>query len=334
MVKRVKKEKKRILKKWLAIIGLVFFCGLVVKIGLSYQKRIWQRGRLNFVFAGEPILVLSLSPKDKSLTIIKIPANTYLEVTRGYGFYRASAVYPLGELEGRGGQLLAETVQEFLGRPIEGYIRINSKLKAQNSKLNKEEIIELKKEITSWGIFLRPRVLIEFLKEDLKTNFCFWDELKIWLNLKKIKPARIELIDLDKAMVLEDFSLPDQEIVKKGDPVLIDNLLKESFFEPEIRKENISIKVLNGTNHSNLAEKAARLVTNLGAKVDKVGDSEEKVTETQIKANQQAKKSFTLAKIKEIFAAEVKFSTTLEQDEEEIILIIGEDYYQKLFLKE
>jgi len=38
---------------------------------------------------------LSLSPREKSLTVVKIPLNTFVQVTRGFGVYRVEAVYPL-----------------------------------------------------------------------------------------------------------------------------------------------------------------------------------------------------------------------------------------------
>ena len=345
--KRGKKVKKAELEKWVVILGaicLLFFSG---KLIFSHRKRIWKKGRLNFVLASEPVLVISLSPREKALTVVQIPENTYVEVTRGFGLYKIESVYPLGQIEGKGGGILAETAQEFLGIPVEAYVHFNNfqsprlaggqaispakrdPAPRDNFQLNKEDIIGLKKKVTSWMVFLRPQKLIKFLKEDLETNFGFWDIVKIWLNLKKISTGKIKFIDLEERMVLTEFSLPDGGVGKKGDPLLIDNLLAEFFFEPEIRKEGVSVEVLNGTNHPGLGKKAARIITNLGVKVIKVADSEEKVEQCQIKGAGKVLRSFTLSKIKEVFDCQV-----VEDEKNEPILIIGNDYYKKLFSKD
>ena len=312
-----KKNETGSLGRWLFVLGAICLLFLFGKLILSYRKRVWEKGRLNFILANELALVFSLSPEEENLTVIKIPQKTYIEVTRGFGLYKIESVYPLGELEERGGELLAETVQEFLGISIEGYLRIRSRLDALGSRSDKEEIIELKRKITSWRVFF---------KEDLETNFSLWDIVKIWLNLKKISAGKIRFIDLEERMVLTEFSLLDGGVGKKGDPLLIDNLLKDFFFEPEIRKEKISVEVLNGTDCSGLGKKAARMITNLGAKVVKVADGEEKVEQCQIKGNEKALKSFTSSKIKKIFGCQ-----EIKSEKEELILIIGADYYRKLF---
>ena len=327
--RRTKKEEKGRLRRWMAILALFLLGFLSVKLVFNYRKRSWKKGRLNFVLASEPVLVISLSPTEKTLTVVQIPENTYVEATRGFGLYKIESIYPLGQIEGKGGGILAETAQEFLGIPVEAYIRINSKFEIRNSELDKEETVELKRKIASWMVFLRPQKLIKFLKEDLETNFGFWDIAKIWLNLKKISTGKIKFIDLEERMVLTEFSLPDGDVGKKGDPLLIDNLLAEFFFEPEIRKEGVSVEVLNGTNHSGLGKKAARIITNLGVKVIKVADSEEKVEQCQIKGTGEVLRSFALSKIKKVFDCQV-----VEDEKNEQILIIGSDYYKKLFSKD
>ena len=326
--RRLKRAKKVKVKRWLTLFGLIFLLLLSGKILLTLRRSVWKRGRFTFVLASRPVLVFSLSPKEKSLTVVKIPQNTFVETTGGYGLYRVEAVYPLGELEGKGGSLLTSSVQEFLGVPVEGWMKTNSQFPIPNSQLNKKEILDLKKRTTSWGIFLRPKTVAQFLKENLKTNLSFWDLAKIWLNLKKISASKTVFIDLEKGGALTEFSLPDGQTGKKGDPTLLDNLLQEFFLEPEIRKEKISIEVLNGTDYPGLAKRAARIITNIGGKVVRVGDSKERPKECQIKGGEKALKSFTFFKIKKIFNCRV-----FKEEREDLSLTVGESYPQKLFSK-
>lgn len=341
--KRHKKTKKKGPKRIFLVLTLVLLCFLTGRLILSFQKRIWQGGRFNFVLVGDSFFVFSLCPRDKSFTVVKIPENTYLEVTSGFGLYRVGAVYPLGQLEGRGGPLLIETIQEFLGVPVEGYMNISSKLKerfsnesektsdavASSAKLDKEEVIDLKRKITSWTVFLRPGRLIKFLKKDLETNLTFWDLAKIWWQAKKVNPAKFYFLDLDQGGTLVDYSLADGGIGKTGDPLLLDNLLAQFFFEPEIREEKITIQVLNGTDYPGLGKQATRMIVNLGAKVTEVAKTEEIVKRSQLIGTGSALKSFTFQKIKKIFACQV-----IHQETEGLKLIIGEDYKKKLFSKE
>ena len=327
--KRIRKKKKGSLKRWFFVFGAICFIFFVGKLVFSYQKRIWKKGRLNFVLASKPVLFFSLSPEEKSLTIVKIPQETYVEATRGFGTYKIESVYPLGELEKKGGELLAETTQEFLGIPVEAHIKIISNFEFRNSKLDEEGFIDLKRQIASWGVLLKPRKVFQFLKEDLKTNLGYWDIIKTWFSFKKVNIGKIFFIDLGEQRVFSEFSLADGGKGKKGDPLLVDDVLQEFFFESEIRKEEVSIEILNGTDHSGLAQKAARIVSNIGGKVIRVGDNEEKVKKCQLKAGKQMFKSFTFLKIKKIFDCQV-----LEKEGLDLIVIIGDDYQRKLFSKE
>ncbi|MBL7158890.1 LCP family protein [Candidatus Microgenomates bacterium] len=328
--KRAKKKKEGSLKRWFFVLGAICLFFILGKLIFSYRKRIWKNGRLNFVLASKPVLFFSLSPEEKSLTIVKIPQETYVEVTRGFGAYKIESVYPLGELEKKGGELLIETTQEFLGIPVEAYARFyNFQFPISNFQLNKEGFIQAKRKIASWGVLLRPRKVLQFLKEDLETNLSYWDIVKIWLAFKKVNIGKISFIDLGEQRVFSKFSLADGGEGKKGDPLLVDDVLQEFFFEPEIRKEEILIEVLNGTDYSGLAHNAARIISNIGGKVVRAGDNEEKVKKCQLKAEKQMLKSFTFLKIKKIFDCQV-----LEEEGQDLIMIVGDDYQRKLFSKE
>lgn len=317
------------LKRWIVLLFLIALCFLVGKIFLSYRKRVWQKGRFNFVFAAEPVLVLSLSPREESLTVVLIPQNTYIEAARSFGLYRAEAIYPLGELDGMGGQLLKGSVQEFLGVPIEGYIRINPKFEYRNSKFSQEELIDLKKRVVSWRVFLKPQKALKFIRENLATDLTFWDMARIWLQAKKVGSGKVNLIDLEKSGVLSPFHLPDGQVGKIGDPLLIDNLLKDFFLEPTVRSEKIAVEVLNGTDTPGLAGRAARIITNMGGKVTHVGESQERFDRSLLRGNKQVLGSLTAFKIRKLFDCRV-----VEEGGEILNLTVGREYKNQLFSRD
>lgn len=312
--KEIKEKKQKrsfvVVRLWLILIIVVILFGVGFKTYRTFKNSIWSgKDRINFVLKGEETILASFKPEE-SLTLIPIPKGTYLEVTHGYGKYRVEAISSLGEIEKRE-NLLKETIQENLGVPVEGWINIvNSKLKIVNSKetlLNK-----LGEQIRSVG----------------KTNFSPWDLIRLWWKIRKVKGGEVEVVDLAKLNVFSEIKLADGTTVFEPDPARLDPVMQKFLPDFALKKENLSIEVLNGTLHPGLAEKGARLLTNIGGEVVAVGNSEEASQKSKVKSPKSKRNSYTISKIKRIFTAE--WEEKKEEGRAEITVILGEDYWQKL----
>lgn len=112
---------KRIL--FIFLLGLVLL-GLIFRVGGVLQKKVWNgKDRINLVIENKGTFLISFLPKNKELTVLIIPDDVYLEVVHGYGNYRLGAISALSVLEKRD-SLLAETIQENIGVSVDGWISI------------------------------------------------------------------------------------------------------------------------------------------------------------------------------------------------------------------
>ena len=75
------------------------------------------------------VSLLSVNPQEKKVTIIDLPQNLYLEATGGFGKWQLRSIYDLGESQSiGGGQLLKDTLTNFFGLPIDGFLQFSPPL--------------------------------------------------------------------------------------------------------------------------------------------------------------------------------------------------------------
>lgn len=318
------------MKKALFLIFLIILIGLGYKIYGVWHQRLWYgQNRLNLVVETQPIFVVSLAPGEK-LAILLIPDDTFVEVIRDFGFYRIKSIYNLGELyesnevtkynlgqlEGRGGELLLGSTQEFLGVPLDGYALM------ENLKLKVGQDGETVKKLLLSQIWL-------LLKSGHKTNLTAWDLIVFWWQLKKIRPSKITLVDLGQLDVCSETTLADGSRAVKADLERLNQVVSQLFEDEKIGVEDLAISVLNGTGRPGLAKRGARLISNLGGQVVEIGDWQPAVSNCQLRGAKPQVKSYTAQKLKSIFNCQ--WSTEdLAGHRADLVVILGEDYWQKL----
>lgn len=119
---------KRRLRKSRLKLGLGFICFVA---GLLLFGWLWRlalesqwRGSGDFSWveqSGDNLTVKTLIPEYAKLIVWKIPGNTLVDVSGGYGTYQWKNVFALGQIDGKGGSVLARTSQETLGLNIKGW---------------------------------------------------------------------------------------------------------------------------------------------------------------------------------------------------------------------
>jgi hypothetical protein len=323
-----KSRRNRQTKLALGVLGLVI--GLLIiswairftqslfspwKLSAKVERNyIWDADfNLNLVIRTNNISVLSYNPTEERITLINIPDETFLEVPNGFGFWQLRSVYKLGQSQkGQDGdRLVADTLQNYLGIPIDGFLGFNSRGADQTAL----EIVEK----------LRQNPFSGFsLISSLKTNLTLWELIRLKLGLAGVRFDKIEEVNLEKLDILTQETLPDGTGVLTADPVKLDSILVD-LADPAITAEHKSIAVFNATNRPLLAQKAARLITNLGGNVIITSNAEEKIKQTQILGD----KSKTLKRLKQIFALDDKMSSSSASPEParaEINIFLGEDF--------
>lgn len=309
---KTKKKTKLALVVLGLVVGLLIFSwairftqNLFSPLGKTTSSRSYTWNgefNVNLLVRAAHTSVLAYSPKDKKMTVINIPDETFVNVPRGFGGWQLRAVFELG-----GDSLLQETLVSFLGIPIDGFLDFTS-FKPQTAI----QIVNTVRENPFSGFNLLSY---------LKTNLTMWEILRLKQSLGSVRFDKIEEISLDKLNLLDQEKLPDGTLVFTADPVRLDSTL--GLADPTIVSEHKSIAIFNATDRPQLAEKWARLVTNLGGNVIITGNAEERLKKTQI----IGQKSATLKRLRQIFGLSDKISTgeSAGSPRTEISLFLGED---------
>lgn len=322
-------SKKQIAKKtrW-ALVALAVIFGLIVigraaKLTESFfkpQKRFHWNGdfNINILIKAKGISLLSFSPKSEKITLIDIPDNTYLQVAKGFGNWELRSVYNLG-----GNILLRDTLSNFFALPIDGYLNFSS---SNSQKESLELVTELRK---------NPFFIITILSA-VKTDLSPFELLRLQMGLSKVRFDKVRHIKLD-SVVLDEEMLADGSQVLVADPVKLDSILSE-LVDPSIQSEHLSIAVFNSTDSPGLAQKAARLITNIGGDVIITANAQNNFKQTRV----YGKESKTLERMKQIFENACQNRTKspncdkIDPNLEELVssrakinIFLGEDYIEK-----
>ncbi|MCL4382779.1 MAG: LytR C-terminal domain-containing protein [Patescibacteria group bacterium] len=331
---RWRQEQRNKRRRKVSVLIKLVFClillGFILFLAFSFLKLTKESpfnkdSRSTIILATKPLLLLSFEP-GSDLTVISIPEKTYLEVNRGFGSYRLGAVWELGAMEGLRGKLLAETVGEFLGVPVDGWV--GPKNGSWSVSFNRENFLQQKNELISLRYLLKPQELILSF-QNLETNLNFVDLTRLWFSAKFTRFDKVKFVDLENGPALNTLTLADGTKVLTADQKLVDSLLVGLFKEQKIVQEHLTVEILNGTEKAGLANRLARLITNLGGDVVSVTNSQEKISRCQIKGKSQALESYTGQLLFKIYNC-VKIADQNEA-RADLQVAIGQDYWQKLF---
>lgn len=273
----------------------------------SQRNYIWNgEFNINLLIRTNSVSLFSYNPKDRKVVIVNIPDETYLEVPSGFGKWQLRAIYDLG-----GDQLLKKTLVEFFAIPIDGFLDFGGSFKTRSAS---ELLDSLKK---------NPFSGFELLS-NLQTDLTLWELIRLQAGISSVRFDKIRELNLSKLNVLDKENLLDGTQVYISDPVRLDSILSD-LVDPAISLEHKTIAVLNATNRSQLAQKAARLITNLGGNVIITSNAQKTLKKSQLIGEQ----SKTLKRLQQIFDLDDKISTKDEDSESlraQINLLLGEDY--------
>lgn len=277
--------------------------------------------------AKEDILVFSLEPANRSISLLRVPANTNVQVSKNYGTYQLGNVYRLGGLDpsqGGGGELLGRTVQDFIGAPIDGWFVSNWEFSLKREDLESRGMKTLVREgfsIKNALIFLKNSGLA-----DLDTNLTIIDMLRVWHRASSVTIDKIEVSDLRNTRTLKKMYLPGETEVYEIDPRTLDEMTISLFYDARALKERKTVEIINGAGVAGLGSNVARVVNNMGAQVLFVKTSQEKIEHSRVSGGN--KESYTVRKISKNLGIPI----VKREDGDgppsgiDITIFIGEDY--------
>lgn len=292
-------------------IFIILFLGF--KIWQTFKKSLWDgRHEVNFIVQAQEVVIFSFNPEKNFLNILRIPGNAYIPLAKGYGEYRITNIYKLGEMEKiGGGELLSSSIQRFLAIPIDGWVKLKEEKKLAGDKL--------------------LPVFLLVLKRQAKTNLSWWDLWRLFWQTKNLAIDQINEVDLKRTNFVSRQTLADGSEVFKFETTSVDDLTIKLFSDERVLEEDLQVIVLNGTDHSGLANDMARVIKNLGAELIGVKDHSLEINRSQIFCQSRTQAtSYTAQRLAKSFDMELK-NEKLNEQEVDLVIVLGEDFWQKFY---
>lgn len=293
------------------IAGSVFAFVLLL-IFVLYKTLPDEKERFTIVLATSPVGVLTLDTVTKTGMLLLIPESTVIDAARATGRYPIGSLWKMGEIDGSDRPLLGESISVALGIPVDGYIgRVSGSLDSVSDSSNLVQT------------YFSFASLASTIMSPQKTNLSYRDALSIYRILKTVNAHDIRVVKLENLMATFDEQLPDDSVRKVLDTQKLDVLLKNEYIIQSVRKEALSIGLLNTTKVPDLAGKIARQLTNSGIYVVSIDNSDPALGVCQIIGSQKALESETSHFFRQIYHC-----TTMQSDvpsREDLIMKIGSE---------
>ena len=232
---------------------MVVFCSVAIVFSfLFFQRSIWDsKTRLSLVVPdGENVSVLVFDPFAGTLVRVLIPGNTEVLAAGQYGVWSIGSLWELGESEGVGGELLANTVSKSLGLPVEHW--------------------------ASSGALLYSKGKISALVSPFRireSSLGMVDRIRLAMFVWSLSSGGIYKIDLTETgyLVRTEISGGDSGFKPRSN---VPERLSALFSVPEVSDEALAISVVNSTGDWGYSEHVSGVVDGVGGRVLAIADED------------------------------------------------------------
>lgn len=290
------------------VLGLVFALGFAaLRLFEDWQSRVWSLPgtRITVVVASSDPTIYSYNPQTNSLTIIEVPKTTQVEASSGYGKWLAGSLWQLGADEGKGGELLATSLEKALGLPIDGW------MSSQGEALFESRTLSVPSAL--WVVGSR-------------TNLTIFDRLNIILATNSVGVADRRSLDLVTTGALKKTELPDglEAYVPVSDKT---RTIFELLRDETVFAEGKTLLVVNTTLKQGIAGEVARIAGTLGVKVVATQTTDRDVEGCEVVGVEENINSYASRRLAQIFKCETRTGDPSGPGHLEIIL--GEGFAER-----
>ncbi len=238
-------------------------------------------------------------PQTDSITILNIPANTEVEVTRQLGSWKMGSVWQLGVNEKIGGSIISETASSSLRLPTETWADTPA------LGLTKDGTLAI------WTAVFG----------NYKTNLNLKDRLAIGLFAQGVKSPQRNEIDLAATPLLVKTKLADGSTGYKVRDSAVAQI-STYFADAQISKENLNVVIYYPRNRLQEVQKLGEVIQILGVKVTSLEPLTQDLNFNCI-INSQG--NLTTKKIADVFNCK----TEIKKNQTGIELRVGEDFFKR-----
>lgn len=298
--------------------------GKVISKGYTWDGK----STINVIVKSDKLHLLSFSPENQSLTILQIPDETYLNLPYEYGKWPARSIYELGqaEKEPAGADLLKSSAQFAFGVPVDGYVILQGKM----AEKPLSEVIDNLRTNLLGGLSLVG---------NSKTDLNLGEYLSLLWSIKKVRFDKINKIDLSQSQITKWLLLPDGSRVLDIDQYKLDQFMQKNFEDGKLAGEGLTVAIFNSTDYPGLAEKASRIVINMGGRVILINNFQTQLTGSVV----LGKDSYTKLRLAEVFAPycrgkeDKRCELQIEEkvfERADINIVLGKDFSEKFLKKQ
>ncbi len=326
----------------LTFLVLLIVCGKLISLvqGISQpiapdspvgQKTYqWDgTGRLNIVVQADNLYLFSFNPGSQSANLLLIPPEMYLNLPLGFGQYQAGSVYQLGQSEQPplGARLLKEGMENTLAVPVDNYFLVGKNFSEEPFPKVLEKIRQ--NPIQAAGLL-----------RGSKTDLSLKEYFLLMLSLRNVREDKISESDISESTVTSWELLPNGSRVLGINKPDLEQFAQGQLEDTALQNEEFSVGVYNATNHPQLAEKAARLVRDMGGRVIFTSNLSSDMKNSVV----IGKKSYTSRRLGQIFTPNCPVEVSAHDSTKpgcqpvgfdqsisraDVNLILGEDYYRE-----
>jgi hypothetical protein len=248
----------------------------------------------------EDVMVLVFDPFTGSIARVSLPGDTELEAAGGMGVWRVGSLWELGQSEGLGGELLANTISKSLGLPVEHW--------------GSGEMVGFGK-----GKFAALKALFSVGESSLPLP----DRVKLFAFAFGVDGGGIYDVELKKTGYLQytQISGGDEGYRARS---RMPTSLRALFSVPEISEEAQKIMVVNQTGEWGYAKYVSGVVDGLGGRVLSISDTDEVDSDCEILYK---KESVTLKVLAEVLGCSE--SSAPVQGSFDLEVVIGKRFLER-----
>jgi hypothetical protein len=304
--------------------GVVFLLTLTVfslsiRVLMEWEHRSW--------FGREPLRILvmkkqgqnqelaslsvvSVWPDTKKVVALEFDPDINVTAVGGYGEYRLGALLMLGEVEGVGETLLADSLTLLLGVPIHAVYETNNS-----------------------GSFLTG-TRNQILKQALQGKVSMAEALDVWNLVSQVRKRQVETIAVGQRNVIRSQEEVDGSTGRYFEPVLIDSLVANRLSARWAEAASIQVAVINATGKSHMAGSWSRMPRLSGMDVVSVTDQAERAEKTTIMFDESLPESVELLILKSLFPLAEQVTADVSAYRSDVAVIIGDDLWRFMYDRE
>lgn len=313
MKRKPKRHKRKSSTKLFFLVMIFIFSFFFLILFGPFSQRWSRQTQLGLLIgAKDEYLFLVVDPNKETAFIIIFPENMLVDAFGGYGSFKIRNLHGLSSQENKP-EIFTKSIEYFLGLPVDYWLDYRDKVLPDKN----EELPKFVSGLVGRSIFKRAGTVdmgdwlnIYQLSSFLKGRHLYW----------QYKDA------VDLGLVLKD---GDDWVLQKDD---WDRWAQSYLSDPGLKQEGLSLGIYNTTHEKGLAFETARIFSNSGFWVVKVGNDENDESNCRIELKSSGFLSTkTLERIEKIVDCPVEVvSEDRFLDFTDINIYLGDEYLSEL----